>query len=281
MKKVSGISSLSRVATVQRSITHDALEIAFDECGSGRTVVWLHGINEDRLSWVPVTEQLADEMRCVRIDFRGHGASSHRRPYELEGLASDVTSVISATCTEPPVVVGHSLGGIVATIAAAMGVIGPVICVDQALTLEGFAEIVHALAPRLRDNATYADALMEEKLALGMDLVPQQLFRELERKTRTSDPNVVLDIWKPMLDWDLGAMDAAGPVFEQLLRTINVPYLAVHGRPVEPGYEEWFRSTNPAATIEFWSGMGHWLHLVDPVRFANRIRDFLSQRSEV
>jgi pimeloyl-ACP methyl ester carboxylesterase len=280
MYQATGISTLSCVATAQRSIMHDALEIAFDECGSGRPVVWLHGMSEDRLSWAPVTEQLADEMRCIRIDFRGHGASSHRRPYELEALVSDVTSVISATCDEPPVVVGHSLGGMVATIAASIGDIGPVICVDQALTLEGFAEIVHALAPRLRDPETYADALMEEKLAIGMGLVPQPLLRELERKTRASDQNVVLDIWKPMLDWDLGAMEAAKPVFDQLLRTINVPYLALHGQPVEPGYEEWFRSTNPAATIECWSGMGHWMHLVDPVRFANRVRDFLSQRLE-
>jgi pimeloyl-ACP methyl ester carboxylesterase len=167
MKKASGIGSLSRVATVQRSITHDALEIAFDESGTGRPVVWLHGISEDRFSWAPVTEQLADEMRCIRIDFRGHGASSHRRPYELEALVSDVTSVISATCNEPPVVVGHSLGGMVATIAAAIGDTGPVICVDQPLTLEGFAEIVHSIAPRLRDPETYSDALMEEKLAIG------------------------------------------------------------------------------------------------------------------
>jgi pimeloyl-ACP methyl ester carboxylesterase len=271
---------LGCVVTAQRSIPNDGLEIAFDESGRGRPVVWLHGINEDRLSWAPVTDQLDDEMRCVRIDFRGHGASSRRPPYDLGGLVSDVTSVISATCTEPPVVVGHSLGGIVATIAATMGVTGPVICIDQPLILDEFAEIVHSLAARLRDPATYADALMEEKLALGMGLVPEPIFRELERKTRTSDQNVVLDIWKPMLDWDLSAMEAAKPVLEQVLRTINVPYLALHGQPVEAGYEEWFRSTNPAATIELWTGMGHWLHLVDPARFANRVRDFLSQYPE-
>jgi pimeloyl-ACP methyl ester carboxylesterase len=280
MKKASGIGSLSRVASIEHSIMNDSVEIAFDKFGSGRPVVWLHGISEDRLSWTQVTDQLADELRSVRIDFRGHGTSSHRRPYELDALVSDVLSVISATCTEPPVVVGHSLGGLVATIAAATGVTGAVICVDQALTLEGFAEIVHTLAPRLRDPVTYPDALMEEKLALGMGLVPQPLFRELERKTRTSDQNVVLDIWKPMLDWDVGAMDAAGPAFEQLLRTINVPYLALHGRPVEPAYNEWFRNTNPSATLEFWNGMGHWLHLVNPARFANRVRDFLSQHPE-
>jgi pimeloyl-ACP methyl ester carboxylesterase len=203
------------VATLQRSIENDALEIAFDESGRGRPVVWLHGINEDRHSWTPVTEQLADEMRCVRIDFRGHGASSRCRSYELEALVSDVTSVISAIGTDPPIVVGHSLGGLVATIAATMGITGPVICVDQPLNLEGFAEVVHPLAARLRDPATYPDALMEEKLALGMGLVPEPIFGELERKTRTSDHNVVLDIWKPMLDWDLGAMDAAKSILER------------------------------------------------------------------
>jgi len=270
------IASLSGVAFVGRSIVYDGLEVAFDECGSGRPVVWLHGMAEDRLSWAPVTELLVDRVRCVRIDFRGHGASGHRRPYALGGLVSDVGAVIDATCTEPPVVVGHSLGGIVATLAAARGVTGPVICVDQPLTLGGFAETVHSLAPRLRDAATYPDAVVDEKLAFGMGLVAQPLRGELERKRRASDQGVVLDIWAPMLDSGVDAVGAAQPALERLLRAIEVPYLAVHGQRVDAGYEEWFRATNPTAVFELWSGLGHWLHLVDPRRFADRVGSFIA-----
>jgi pimeloyl-ACP methyl ester carboxylesterase len=277
MRRAYGVGSVTGVAAMQHAVTDDGLDITFDESGDGRPVLWLHGVNEDGRSWGPVTDRLTDGLRCIRLDFRGHGGSSRRSPYALEGLVADVRAVIGATCTEPPVVVGHSLGGMVATIAAATGLTGAVMCVDQPLTLEGFAEIVHSLAPRLRDRATYADALMEEKLALGMGLVPQPMFGELERKTRASDPDVVLDIWRPMLDGDADALAAAELALEELLRSIDVPYLALHGQPVEPGYEAWFRATNPAAHFELWSGLGHWLHLVDTPRFVDRVRDFVAR----
>jgi len=32
----------------------------------------------------------------------------------------------------------------------------------------------------------------------------------------------------------------------------------------------------PHAEVEVWEGMGHFLHLVDPVRFAERVRDFVA-----
>jgi pimeloyl-ACP methyl ester carboxylesterase len=265
------------VETVRRSITNDDWQIVFDEGGEGPTVVWLHGLSEDRWSWEPVTRQLLDEMRCIRIDFRGHGESTRHGPYDAAGLVSDLASVTRATCTEPPVVVGHSLGGMVATIGAASGVTGPVVCVDQPLCLRPFDQLVRRLAARLRGPTTYADALIEEKMAMGMGRVPEPLFGELERKFRASDREVVLDIWKPMLDADAEVLGAADDFFALLLAAISVPYLALHGLPVEAGYQDWFQSTNPNAAFEAWDGIGHWLHLVDPNRFAERFREFLTQ----
>jgi pimeloyl-ACP methyl ester carboxylesterase len=192
-------------------------------------------------------------------------------------LVSDLAAVVSATCDEPPVVVGHSLGGLVATIGAATGLTGPVVCIDQPLKLRAFGDLVHSLAQRLRDPVTYSDALMEEKITLGMDRVPDPLFRDLERKTRTGDHDVVLDIWKPMLDGDAEMIDAGEVMLEQFLREITVPYLALHGQPVEPGYEQWLRGANPSVTFEYWQGLGHWLHLVDPDRFVDRFRRFLAE----
>ena len=161
----------------------DGASIAYDVIGEGRTVVWLHGLSEDRFSWSVVTDDLTADFRCVRVDLRGHGESTHRPPYNFVALVSDLDAVVSATCDEPPIVVGHSLGGLVATVAAAAVMTGPVVCIDQPLMMTGL-DLVSSLAPRLRDPATFADALMEEKLALGMDRVPEPVYRELERKAR-------------------------------------------------------------------------------------------------
>jgi pimeloyl-ACP methyl ester carboxylesterase len=34
--------------------------------------------------------------------------------------------------------------------------------------------------------------------------------------------------------------------------------------------------SRPTATLEVWGGYGHWLHLVDPDRFAARVREFVA-----
>jgi pimeloyl-ACP methyl ester carboxylesterase len=31
----------------------------------------------------------------------------------------------------------------------------------------------------------------------------------------------------------------------------------------------------PTAKVEVWDGLGHWLHRVEPERFAARMREFL------
>jgi pimeloyl-ACP methyl ester carboxylesterase len=110
-----------------------------------------------------------------------------------------------------------------------------------------------------------------------MDRVPDPLFGDLERNVRTSDQDVVLDIWKPMLDGDSDEISNADTALEQLLREINVPYFALHGQPVEESYAQWFHTANPKATFEYWQGLGHWLHLDEPDRFVRRLKEFLEE----
>jgi len=134
-------------------VTDDGVEIAFDDAGEGVPVIWLHGITDDRTSWGPVTSRLTDKMRCIRVDLRGHGRSANKGPYAA-GFVSDLAAVIRATGARSPVVVGHSLGGVVATLAASMGLTGPVLCVDQPLRLGSFTELVPD-AVRTPDPAPY------------------------------------------------------------------------------------------------------------------------------
>ena len=267
---------MNRVSATTESVVHDGVEIAFDIEGHGPDVVWLHGITEDRTSWTPVTSRLTGEMRCIRLDFRGHGQSQRLQAYDVAGLLADLAAVIDATCTAPPVVIGHSLGGAVATGGAALGLTGATICVDQPLELAPVAEAVHLLASRLRDPALYADALMEVKRALGIDLVSDPIHADLERKSREIDQRVVLSLWEAMLDGDEDGVRVSEAMLAEMFGNIRVPYLAVHGQPLKAGYEEWFRATNSNAMLEMWDGLGHWLHLVDPERFANRVREFVA-----
>jgi pimeloyl-ACP methyl ester carboxylesterase len=263
------------VSSSRRALTSDGVEVAFEERGDGRPLVLLHGLCEDRESWEPVSRELAlGEFRCIAFDFRGHGESGRLGGYEPAGFFADLVAVIEATCDEPPLLVGHSLGGAVATVAAALGMTGHVVSIDQPLRQGSFAQLIHSLAARLKDPSSFPDALMEEKLALGMGLVPEPMFSRLERLARTCDQTLVLDTWAPMLDDDPITLAAMDDATRNIVSSLSSPYLTIHGTPLEPEYERWFRELVPHADLESWSGQGHWLHLIDTPRFVDRLSTF-------
>jgi pimeloyl-ACP methyl ester carboxylesterase len=77
--------------------------------GAGSPIVLLHGAGEFAAVWLPVLPELAAGYRVVAPDLPGHGASGPAGDV-LEWLAE----LIDRTCRQPPVVVGHGLGGALA-----------------------------------------------------------------------------------------------------------------------------------------------------------------------
>ena len=80
------------------------------------TVVLLHGVTLDaELTWSAAVPALAARFRVLTLDLRGHGDGPPARvPYRLEECADDVAAVVRALRTGPVIVVGYSMGGMVA-----------------------------------------------------------------------------------------------------------------------------------------------------------------------
>ncbi|GAA4208517.1 hypothetical protein GCM10022252_73740 [Streptosporangium oxazolinicum] len=98
--------------TVER--VTETVSLAYDVDGSGPLLVAIHGMTEDRHLWDLVP--LAERFRTLRVDLRGHGESPHATPYDPLTMAGDVHALLGALGLEqPPLVVGHSQGGMVAT----------------------------------------------------------------------------------------------------------------------------------------------------------------------
>jgi 3-oxoadipate enol-lactonase len=88
--------------------------------GSGPPdLVCLHGL-VDRLGiWDRMLAPLAERGRVIRMDQRGHGDSqAPPGPYRREDLASDVVCVLDAVGSRRAILLGHSMGGIVAMATA-------------------------------------------------------------------------------------------------------------------------------------------------------------------
>lgn len=89
-------------------------EIAGDPAAAV-TVVLCHGFGGDHDTWAAQREALADRVRVVVWDQRGHGRSGWGEPDRatIDQTGRDLAAVLEATTTanEAVVVAGHSMGG--------------------------------------------------------------------------------------------------------------------------------------------------------------------------
>jgi pimeloyl-ACP methyl ester carboxylesterase len=107
---------------------------------NGEIVVLLHGGGQTRHSWGRTAQRLAAGGRtAIALDARGHGDSEWhpQHEYSLDSFVSDLL-IFVATLERPPVLVGASLGGITALVAAGEhpGVARGLVLVDVVVKLE-------------------------------------------------------------------------------------------------------------------------------------------------
>jgi pimeloyl-ACP methyl ester carboxylesterase len=244
--------------------------LAHSDEGSGPPIVFAHGMASDRTRWHPIVDELWDDFRCVSVDLPVHGASP------LEGCdslsaAGAMYELVAHLELEAPTVVGHSLGANVALLYGATRRPRGVVAVDPApLHLPHFAARLAPYVDGLRSNEFEAAFLeWEDQFALaGMPGPERSSVLESLRPRR----EVVLAYWANLLT----AEDAAKAQqrFAAALRAIDVPTLICLAEQPSPK-DAGVIATMPTATVEVFEGMGHFLHLADPKRFACRLRAWI------
>jgi pimeloyl-ACP methyl ester carboxylesterase len=96
-------------------------------------VVLLHGGGQTRHAWGTTLSVLGKTWRAYSVDLRGHGDSAWAPDgdYSLDGFANDVRA-IARSFSQPPALVGASLGGI-ASLAAIAETTGPPLAIALVL----------------------------------------------------------------------------------------------------------------------------------------------------
>ena len=100
---------LSGLSLVDERVTVAGGSTAVLTGGQGQPIVLLHGAGEFAALWLRVLPELARDHRVVAPDLPGHGASGPAGD-ALDWLAE----LMDRTSPQPPVVVGHGLGGALA-----------------------------------------------------------------------------------------------------------------------------------------------------------------------
>jgi 3-oxoadipate enol-lactonase len=97
-----------------KTINANGVQLAYEERGSGRPIVLLHGFCGSFAYWENVVPLLEKEFRIITPDLRGHGHSSvPDQPYTMEEMAEDMKGLFEALDLQDGVLLGHSLGGYV------------------------------------------------------------------------------------------------------------------------------------------------------------------------
>jgi pimeloyl-ACP methyl ester carboxylesterase len=237
--------------------------LTYESHGTGTPVVLLHGLTFDRTSWRPIVERLGGDVHTIAIDLPAHGESSGP-PCRLDEVADQVHALVEQLGIDRPIVVGHSMsGGVAMLYAAAYSARGAVV-VDNPFDIRPFARFAKQLEPALRGPA-FEQAFAPFQQSMRLDLVREPLPQVLRQ-------DVVVGYWEQLLRSDPEELQAW---IDQVARTIAVPCLALFGQTLADADRDRIAAQVPAATVEEWDGAGHCLHLVEPDRFAARLRRFI------
>ncbi|UKZ61386.1 uncharacterized protein TrAtP1_002651 [Trichoderma atroviride] len=84
----------------------------------GQSILFIHGLGGTTNAYQPLVSHLTD-FDLVRFDWSGHGQSSTPQTTNIDTYVDDCEAVIKHLGLQSVVVVGHSLGGLVALLLAA------------------------------------------------------------------------------------------------------------------------------------------------------------------
>lgn len=245
------------------------------------TVVLLHGIGFCRLAWQrQVLSGLAQQVRLVTVDLRGHGGSD--APPDGYGdsamWAADVRAVVDALAPARPVLVGWSYAGaVICDYLAADGdsaVRGLVLV--GAVTDLGTPQAVAGLTPEfLAVSRRLLRATPAELPATVDDFVALCTANPLSAGERGQ-----MHGWNSVVPPHVrGGMLRRSVSHDATLRAVRVPTLVVQGtadRVVTPDQARHVTDLVPDARSVTYDGVGHMPFWETQERFAADLTGFLA-----
>jgi pimeloyl-ACP methyl ester carboxylesterase len=245
-------------------------------------IVILHGLFGSSRNWTSVAKQLAAETDVYCLDFRNHGDSPHLPSHSLADLREDLREWLSARTIARPILLGHSMGGMV---AMSFALEYP----DRVAAL-----IVIDIAPR-----NYPPHHESEFAALSLDVSRCATRQDVDSLMSAAVPDRAV---RQFLQMNLERENSAHggyrwkinvPVLKEASFTRGLeragtddPVARQYAGPtlfVRGGQSDYIRDTDfdeiharfPAAHIETVAGHGHWLHHTAAPEFVRQVRAFV------
>ncbi|MBC7867450.1 MAG: alpha/beta hydrolase [Gloeobacteraceae cyanobacterium ES-bin-316] len=271
-----------------KSVQNNAepVNIYYEELGSGKPVVFIHGWPLSGSMWEYQITQLTQQgMRCIIYDRRGFGQSDRPfGPYDYDTLAGDLKSLLDELDLNDVTLVGFSMGG---------GEIAKYFSLHGGARVSK-AVLVSAVVPymlKTTDNLNGVPQEAFDKMAKGM-VDDRPAFMESFNKDFFGVTVINHPVSAPFLAHSLTKVMDASPIatlecakafsstdFRQDVVKINVPTLIIHGSadktvPIEATGEESAKLIKDAKYIVY-EGAPHGLWFTHKDQLNQDLIDFI------
>ena len=245
------------------------------EAGEGPPVALLHGLFGSARNLGAVQRALAPRFRVLALDLRNHGRSPHEAAMDYPTMAEDVLETLDRRSALPAALVGHSMGGKAAMMAA----------LTQPEQVKRLVAADIAPVPYRHGNESVAAAMLGLKLTPGLTraaadaalayAVPDAGMRAflLQNLVPGTHPGWRIGLREiaaamPVIEgWDAPAgLVYRGPTL--FVAGAASDYVRAEDRPA-------IRTLFPAARFVTLKHAGHWLHVDNPSGFIAVLEAFL------
>ncbi|MDH3540222.1 MAG: alpha/beta hydrolase [Acidimicrobiia bacterium] len=272
-----------------------------DYGGAGSSMILVHGLGGSHLNWLHVAHRLADRHRVLAVDLAGFGLTppvGRKSTVQAnQRLLDDFIAAVSPG--QPVVLVGNSMGGLIAIMQAATrpASVSAMVLVNPALPMADGAAVnlftlqrlFIPLIPGVGEAALshyYARVSPERQLRETLAAVaadPSSL------PTAGRDLNLEMIRLRKEMVWAVpsflqASRSVAGVLvrrgrFRRTLAAVECPVLLIHGAEdaiVSPASAEWATRMRPDWKLELLAGVGHVPQLEAPERFGDLVESFLA-----
>ena len=235
----------------------------------GVAVVLLHGLSDSHPCWEPVLAHLPESVHAYAVTARGHGDASRPGSYTVSDMVQDTVEFMDAVGLGSAIVVGHSMGSIVAT---KLAIDHP----DRVAAIVIMGAAATFASPGLEEMAAELDGMSDpidrdylrgfQESTLARPIPPAMLDAVVAESAKLS----IATLRAALRDACL--VDLSGE-----LGAISAPTLVVWGEhdAICPREEQdALLAAIPGARLSVHEGGGHAFHWEDPARFAGELTAF-------
>jgi pimeloyl-ACP methyl ester carboxylesterase len=258
----------------------DGAVIRYEDRGSGRPLVLLHGVCMSSDFFREQVGPLSAAHRVITVDFRGHGRSpACDHGHTVAQYARDVHELIEDLALDDAVLVGWSMGSIV--IWQYLRQFGLHRVAAQVVVSQGPSDLRRDDWPLglldLAELAEMCDAIQDDMAGAFADFAPAMFAEPLSEDERAHVLHEILQC-RPTTATAI-LLSQTLPDARPVLEGLALPTLLAWGRdekliPVSAG--EWLRDHVPGAELVLFERSGHCPMLEEPERFNDLVTGFVA-----